>query len=256
MPDNSQDKVETEQQEVGFLEHLRELRQRIIYAILWLLVGCAVSGYFIDQLMDGLLLRPAVQANLTLQNLKVFGKPILYFKVIVLAGTVLAFPFILYQLWKFVEPALYNNEKGWAKKITFFTTLCFALGVVFAYMVMIPSMLQFSAGFGSSNIKNMIDVNEYWSFLMLMILSAGIFFEMPMVSFVLSRVGMLTPRFLRKYRRHSIVIIFLAAAIITPTPDPFNQLMVAVPIYILYEISIIVSQFSVKKITELPETTA
>ena len=91
---------------------------------------------------------------------------------------------------------------------------------------------------------------------MLMILSAGIFFEMPMVSFVLSRVGMLTPRFLRKYRRHSIVIIFLAAAIITPTPDPFNQLMVAVPIYILYEISIIVSQFSVKKITEIPETTA
>lgn len=256
MPDNSQDKVDTEQQEVGFLEHLRELRQRIIYSILWLLVGCAVAGYFIDQLMEGLLLRPAVQANLTLQNLKVFGKPILYFKVIVLAGTVLAFPFILYQLWKFVEPALYNNEKGWAKKITFFTTLCFACGVVFAYMVMIPSMLQFSAGFGSSNIKNMIDVNEYWSFLMLMILSAGIFFEMPMVSFVLSRVGMLTPRFLRKYRRHSIVIIFIAAAIITPTPDPFNQLMVAVPIYVLYEISIIVSQFSVKKITELPETTA
>jgi sec-independent protein translocase protein TatC len=112
---------------------------------------------------------------------------------------------------------------------------------------MIPSMLEFSANFGTDNIRNLIDINDYWGFLMLMILSAGVFFELPMVSFVLSRFGLLTPRFLKKYRRHAIVIILIIAAILTPSPDPFNQLIVASPIYILYEISIIISAVSIKK---------
>lgn len=233
--------------DMGFMDHLGELRKRLIYIVISIAGGAAIAGIYIDELMNGLLLKPARDANLDLQNLKVFGLPMLYFKVVLMAGIIIAIPFILYQVWKFIEPALYTNERGWAKKITFFTTFCFMTGISFAYFVMIPSMLEFSANFGSADVKNLIDINEYWSFLMLMLLAAGIFFELPMVAFVLSRVGMLTPRFLRKYRRHAIVIILIVAAILTPSPDPFNQLIVAVPIYILYEISIIVSAVSIKK---------
>lgn len=243
-------KVPEEAQELrdmGFMDHLGELRKRLIYIVVSIAGGAAIAGIYIEELMSGILLKPAKDANLDLQNLKVFGLPMLYFKVILMAGIIIAIPFILYQIWKFIEPALYKNERGWAKRITFFTTFCFLSGIAFAYYVMIPSMLEFSANFGSADVKNLIDINEYWGFIMLMLLAAGIFFEMPMVSFVLSRVGMLTPRFLRKYRRHAIVVILIIAAILTPSPDPFNQLIVAVPIYVLYEISILVSAVSIKK---------
>lgn len=236
-----------ELRDMGFMDHLGELRKRIIYIVISIAGGAAIAGIYIEELMSGILLKPAKDANLDLQNLKVFGLPMLYFKVILMAGIIIAIPFILYQIWKFIEPALYKNERGWAKRITFFTTFCFLAGIAFAYYVMIPSMLEFSANFGSADVKNLIDINEYWGFIMLMLLAAGIFFELPMVSFVLSRVGMLTPRFLRKYRRHAIVVILIIAAILTPSPDPFNQLIVAVPIYVLYEISIIVSAVSIKK---------
>ncbi len=240
--------------DMGFMDHLGELRKRLVYIVLSILGGAAVAGYYIDPIMNGILLKPAIDSGLDLQNLRVFGMPMLYFKVVLIAGVIIAIPFILYQLWKFVEPALYLAERGWAKRITFFTTLCFVCGICFAYFVMIPSMLKFSADFGSINVKNLIDINEYWGFILLMILAAGIFFEMPMVAFVLARFGMLTPRFLRKYRRHAIVIILIIAAILTPSPDPFNQLVVAIPIYVLYEISIIIAAVSIKKYYQKDET--
>lgn len=232
---------------MGFMDHLDELRKRILYALFSVIAACGLVAFKIDFIINEILLKPAVNVKLELQNLTVFGKPVLYFKVAIVCGIILAFPFILYQIWKFIEPALYNSEKNWAKKITFFTTICFLMGCAFAYYVMVPSMLQFSAGFGQDAIKNTIDINEYWSFITMMILTAGIVFEMPMISFVLSRFGLITPRFLKKYRRHSIIIILIAAAIITPSPDPVNQMIVAVPIYLLYEISILVSQMSLKK---------
>lgn len=250
----STEEEKSDERDMGFMGHLDELRKRLIYIVLSIGFGAAVAGYFIDEIMNGILLKPAAKAHLDLQNLRVFGKPMLYFKVVLIAGVIIAIPLILYQIWKFIEPALYQKERGWAKRITFFTTFCFLVGISFAYYVMIPSMLEFSANFGSDNIKNLIDINEYWGFIMLMILAAGIFFELPMISFVLSRFGLLTPRFLRKYRRHAIIIILIAAAIITPSPDPFNQLVVAIPIYILYEISIIVSAMSIKKYYQKEET--
>lgn len=230
-----------------FFGHLKELRKRLVLIVIGVLAGAAIVGIFVEQIMDGVLLRPALEANLDLQNLRVFGKPILYFKVIVVGGIIVSFPYILYQIWKFIEPALYSVEKYWARNITFFTSFCFLLGISFAYFVMIPSMLEFSANFGTDVIRNLIDINEYWGFILMMLLASGIFFEMPMISFVLSRMGLLTPRFLRKYRRHSIVVILIIAAILTPSPDPVNQLIFALPIYVLYEISIIISAISIKK---------
>lgn len=232
---------------MSFLEHIGELRKRLIYSLLSVIAGCIIAAVFIDDLMKYILLNPATDAGLKLQNLKPFGQPFLYFKIILIVGLILSIPYILYQIWKFIEPGLYNHEKNWARKITFFTSFCFFAGVVFSYFLMIPSMLAFAANFGAADIIiNNIDVNEYLSFLTMIILAAGILFEMPVVSYILARVGILTPKFMRKYRRHSIIVILIIAAVMTPTPDPISQLIFAAPLFVLYEISILIAKIAEK----------
>lgn len=235
--------------EMGFLDHLGELRKRIILALVGLIVASIIAGVFVFEFnfIDRILLAQAVKSGLNLQNLKPFGQPFLFFKVTLVLGIILSFPFMLYQLWKFIAPGLYENERRWVSTITFFTSLCFLSGVAFAYWVMIPSMLDFAASFGSPQIKNMIDITEYFSFLSTLLLASGLMFEMPMVCFVLSRVGLLTPKTMRKYRRHGIIVILIIAAILTPTPDPISQLIFAAPLLILYEISIWVSGIGSRK---------
>ncbi len=247
-------KADEPQEDMGFLGHLQELRKRVIWAMVGIIIGCFISGVFINQLLEWILLRPATSVHMNLQNLRPFGQAFLYFKVIFVVGIILAIPFILYQLWKFIAPGLYLRERKWVGRITFFTSLCFFIGVAFAYFVMIPTMLKFAANFGSSDIKNIIDINEYFSFISLMMLASGLIFEMPMISYVLSRVGILSPKFLRKYRRHSIVVILIIAAVLTPTPDPINQIIFAMPLFVLYEISIFISKLAEKRYTTEPKT--
>lgn len=235
--------------EMGFWDHLGELRNRIIWALIFTGLGCAVSAIFIDFIMNQVLLKPSINVGLVLQNLQPFGQPFLYFKTILICGIIIATPFILYQVWKFVAPGLYEHERRWVGKITFFTSLCFFSGVAFSYFVMIPSMLSFAQSFGSASIKNNIDVNEYFSFITMILLAAGLMFEMPMVSFVLAKFGLVRAKTLRKYRRHSIVVILIIAAVLTPTPDPISQMIFAAPLFILYEISILVA-----KVAQSPET--
>lgn len=238
--------TETENQgrELGFLGHMEELRSRIIKALLWLMVGIAVSAFFVDDLISFVVLEPATSEGLKIQNLKPFGQAFLYFKVAILGGFVISFPMILNQLWKFVEPGLYKKEKKWARRITVFTSFCFLVGIAFAYYVMLPSMMNFAANFGSEQIENQIDVSEYMSFFIMIILASGLLFELPMITYVLSKLGLVTPTFLRKYRRHAIIVVLIVAAVITPTPDPITQMIFAAPLFVLYELSIFVSKFS------------
>lgn len=237
-----------EQGEMSFLEHLDELRRRIIYSLIAVVIGCIIVGYRIEFIIEKILLAPAVKIGLKLQNLQPFGQPFLYFKVVVIGGLIIALPYILYQFWKFVAPGLYPNEKKLVRLVTFFTTICFLAGVFFSYFIMIPFMLNFGAYFGTKLIENKFDVNYYFGFVSMMVLASGIVFEMPMVSFVLSRFGLVSAKFLRKYRRHSIVVILILAAILTPTPDPINQVIFATPLFVLYEISILVAAISEKRI--------
>jgi sec-independent protein translocase protein TatC len=242
------------QQEMGFLGHLEELRNKIIWSVLALVIASILSGIYINEIMDLILLKPAIAVKLDLQNLRPFGQPFLYFKVIFVVAIIMAFPFFLYQLWRFIAPGLYVNERRWARYITLFTTICFLLGILFAYYFMIPSMLSFAASFGSAKIKNIIDVNEYFSFITIMLLAMGLIFEMPMIAFILSRVGILTPQFLRKHRKHSIIIILILAAAITPTTDPVSMLIFAAPLFVLFEISILISAIGSKQAGFLPAT--
>lgn len=233
--------------DMSFFDHLDEMRNRVIWSLIGVVIGCILTGIFINEIMDYVLLIPAKDANMELQNLKPFGQAFLYFKVIFITGLILSFPWVLWNLWKFIAPGLYVNERGWARRITLFTSLCFIAGVLFAYFFMIPSMAKFSSSFGSASIKNNIDVNEYFGFITTTILAAGLIFELPMITYVLARFGIVTAAMLRKYRRHSIVVILIIAAVLTPSPDPVNQLMFAVPLWVLFEISIIIAALTSPK---------
>ena len=230
-----------EKTDMSFLEHFGELRKRIVFSLIFILFCFVGVAFFISDLMQNVFLKPAFDAELSLQNLQPFGQPFLYFKVIAVTGLIVAMPFILYQFWLFIAPALYEKERKWIATATFFTSLCFLSGVIFAYFILIPTMLLFAANFGSDLIENKIDAHSYFGFITMILFASGVLFELPMLSFILSKMGLVTPKILSKYRRHSIVGILILAAILTPTPDPISQLIFAAPIFILYELSIVIS---------------
>ncbi|AFH49168.1 Sec-independent protein translocase protein TatC [Ignavibacterium album JCM 16511] len=236
-----------EEKEMTFIEHLEELRWRIIYSLIGIVIGTIVAWIFIDFLVEQILLRPAKESGVSLQNLKPFGQIFLYFQIALIAGLILSIPNVFYQFWKFISPALRKNERKYILAIVIFTTVCFLAGIAFAYFVMLPLALSFAAQFGTQTIKNEFAVDEYMSIIISVMLAAGLVFELPMLSFFLSKLGILKPSFMRKYRKHAIVLIMIAAAVLTPGTDPVSQVILAVPLVLLYEISILVSKFSQKK---------
>ena len=233
--------------EMSFLDHIEELRWRIIYALIGIVLFTIVAWIFIDPLVDFVLLKPARDANASLQNLRPFGQLFLYVQVAIIVGIVASLPNIFYQLWQFIAPALKKRERKYILWIVFFSTFCFLAGIAFAYFVMLPLAMKFAAQFGSEAIKNEFSIEEYMSIIISVMLAAGVVFELPMISFFLSKLGILTPLFMRKYRRHAIVIILILSAILTPGADPVSQVILAVPLVLLYEISIFISKLSSEK---------
>ena len=233
--------------EMSFLGHLEELRWRLIYAAIGLVIATAICWFFIDPLVDSILLKPARDSGAELQNLKPFGQLFLYMEVALIAGVILSLPNIFYQFWKFLAPALRPKERKYITSIVIFSTICFLCGVFFAYYIMLPFTLKFAVQFGSEAIKNQFAVDEYLSIIISIMLGAGLVFELPMISFFLTKVGILTPKFMKKYRKHAIVVIFILSAFLTPGTDPVSQIILAIPLFCLYEISIIISKFAAKK---------
>jgi sec-independent protein translocase protein TatC len=186
--------------------------------------------------------------------LKVQGMFMVKWGLAFVGGIILGLPVITYQLWKFVAPGLYGSEIKFILPIIIFTYVSFLCGILFAYFVIIPFSLNFFTSMGYGDVENNISINYYFSFITWLMMGAGIIFEMPIVSFILSSVGILTPKFLRKYRRHAIVGIMILSAFITP-PDPVSMLIMTGPLMVLYEISIAVSAvvFRVKKRREAQE---
>lgn len=234
--------------EMPFLDHLEELRWRIIKSLLGIIFATIISFIFIDFFIERIFLLPAKSGNIKLQNLKPFGQLFLYFEVALIIGIVLSLPIILYQFWKFISPALKENERKYIVLIVFFSTLCFFSGIVFAYFVMLPLSLQFAAGFGSASIDNNIAIDEYFNIIISVMLAAGTVFELPMLSFLLAKLGIITSKLMRKYRRHAYVTVFILSAILTPGTDPLSQVLLAIPLVLLYEISILVAKIFQKKV--------
>jgi len=165
-------------------------------------------------------------------------------------GLIVAFPYVFWEIWRFVKPGLYNEERNMSRGAVFFVTLLFLLGIMFGYYVVCPISINFLSNFQlDPSIMNEIDLTSYVSTIIMLTMACGIMFQLPMIVFVLAKLGVVTPEFLRTYRKHSIIVIFTVAAVLTP-PDVTSQIIMSVPLLILYEISIYVARL-VQKNEEL-----
>lgn len=219
---------------MSLLEHLEELRKRILWSLLALAVAFVPCWIYVEKIFD-FLAAPIqrIQPGLRLAFLGLTDPFIMYFKVAALTALFLASPLVLYQVWAFVAPGLYRRERMLALPFVFFTTLFFLAGGLFAYYVAFPFAAKFLLGIGEK-FQAVITIEKYFGFLLTVILGLGLMFELPIFILLLSLIGVVTPRFLLRYFRHAVVVIFIVAAIITPTPDIVNLCIFALPALALY----------------------
>lgn len=180
--------------------------------------------------------------NIKFMNTELFGQFMTQMQISFLLGFVVAFPYILWEVWRFIKPALSETEAKKSSRIILLSSVFFFTGVAFAYFIILPFSLNFASGYYvSDQINNFFTLDNYIGFVTMMMLGCGVVFELPMVVYFLSRFGIISAAFMRQYRRHAVVVIFVLAMIITPSPDVFTMTLVAIPIYLLYELSILVA---------------
>lgn len=228
-------------QKMSFLEHLGELRKRILWSAVAILVGLLIALGFAERLMK--FVRRPFEAAIPGTKL-VFLTPTeafwVYMKVALIAGVVLALPVVLYQVWAFVAPGLHVHEKRFAAPFVIVGSLFFLMGASFAQLVVIPFAMRYLvATFPGPDLTPMISVGSYVDFVLKFTLAFGAIFELPVAITLATRMGIVTPQFLAKNRKYAILINFVVAAILTPTPDIFNQTLMAGPMILLYELGII-----------------
>lgn len=246
-------------QDMAFLDHLEELRWRILKGLGGIGIGVLIAFIFGDFFVDVVILGPTNSdfivysllgidaVDLTLQSRKLPGQFFTYWGTLIVLGGIIGSPIFFYQLWAFIEPALESSEKWKSRGHTLFITFFFLLGVAFGYFVLVPFALQFFTQFQiSTAIHNDFDINEYFSSLTMWVLSCGVIFQLPVLSYFLSKFGLLTPEFLVSYRRHAIIFCFVLSAFLTP-PDPVSQVLIAIPLVLLFQLSIWISKIAVRK---------
>ncbi|HZR45857.1 MAG TPA: twin-arginine translocase subunit TatC [Candidatus Manganitrophaceae bacterium] len=225
-----------DRREMPITGHLLELRSRLVKSVLFLLLFCGVAFYFSDQLFFWFK-RPLKAELIFLSPAEAFWSDL---KISLFAGFMASFPVILFEIWQFVSPGLLPKERGYFLPFIVLGTLFFFVGVAFCYFVALPLALDFLIEYGRrSGIKPQISVSMYIDFNLKFLLSFGLIFELPLVMILFARMGMLTPAFLARNRKYAILLAFFIAAILTPTPDVFNQTVMAIPLIVLYEIGII-----------------
>ncbi|MBP7506778.1 MAG: twin-arginine translocase subunit TatC [Prolixibacteraceae bacterium] len=263
--------------EMSFLGHLEVLRWHLIRSVVAALIMMIAAFLFRDLVFNGIILSPrnpdfisnrmfnqfgqwigdllgketpAMAINktpLTLVNIEMAGQFMSHVKISLIAGLILASPYIIWELWKFIAPALHENEKKYAGVAVFSISSLFIIGILFGYFIITPLSIDFlSTYLVSKDVINTIKLNSYISTVTTVTFATGLVFELPVVAYFTSAIGIVTPEFLKKYRRHAYVILLIIAAIITP-PDVFSQILVCIPLIILYEISIYISRFVVKR---------
>lgn len=262
--------------EMTFLEHLEELRWHLIRSAIAIVLIAILAFIFKEIVFDVIILGPSQadfpmnrwfclfgkeifpktdvlcinQNPILLQNIQMAGQFMAHIKISLIAGIVLAFPYIFWEFWKFIRPALYSTEQKVARGAVMAISGLFFLGIAFGYFLICPLSVNFLYNYQVTEIaKNDIQLMSYVSLIASISLAAGLLFELPVLVLFLSKIGLLTPEFLKKYRRHAFVIILIVSAIITP-PDVFSQIMVSLPIVVLYEISIVISRRINKKLKE------
>jgi sec-independent protein translocase protein TatC len=256
--------------EMTFLQHLEELRWHIIRSVIAVVVGAVVAFILKDFIFDKVILAPknpdfisnrllcrladAVnvpvlcinQNPLKLISIKMSGLFTTHITISLIAGLIMAFPYIFWEFWSFFRPALYEKERKYARGAVTAASSLFLIGILFGYYVISPLSINFLANYRVSDlVDNQINITSYIGSVTSVALSAGVTFELPIVVFFLARIGIITPGFMRKYRKHAIVVVLILAAIITP-PDVFSQTLVSIPLILLYEVSIFIAARVVK----------
>ena len=257
--------------EMSFLEHLEELRWHIIRSAVAIAFFATLAFVFSRYIFDYVLLAPRNPSFFTnrvlcrlsemihveslcinkksfdLINISMSGQFSADMMVSIIAGFIIASPFVFYELWSFIAPALHSNERKNARGAVFAISSLFLTGILFGYYMIVPFTVHFLGSYSvSDQIKNTINLTSYFSNIASVTLASGLVFELPILAYFLSKIGLLTPQFLRKYRRHAIVVILIVAAIITP-PDVFSQTLVSIPLILLYEVSILISAYVLRK---------
>ncbi|WP_298304385.1 twin-arginine translocase subunit TatC [Flavobacterium sp.] len=261
-----------EMKEMSFMEHLEELRWLLVRSTIAVLIGAIATFFISDFIFDNIIFGPTnpnfityrlfcelsnyvgfqesicvTELPFVIQNTDMEGQVTILIWTCITAGFIFAFPYILWLLWSFISPALYEKERKNAKYFIFVASILFFLGVLFGYYIIVPMSVNFFATFTvSSIIKNEFNVDSYIGMIKTSVIACGLFFELPIIIYFLSKLGLVTPQFLRKYRKYGIVIILFVAAIVTP-PDVVSQVIVSIPMLLIYEVSIFISAFVVKR---------
>jgi sec-independent protein translocase protein TatC len=260
------EEIESEGKEMSFLDHLEELRWHIIRAVGSIFLFAIIAFVFIDDIFRVVILGPknpdfwtyrmmckladttgyadlcVRKLNFELQSLGVSDQFTMAMTSSAIIGLCFAFPYAFWEVWRFIKPGLRNVEKQAARGAVFYVSLLFLMGLLFGYYIVSPLAINFLANFQiTPEIKNQFDITSYIGILVTLSLGCALIFQMPMVAYVLSKVGVLTPKYMREYRKHAWIVILVVAGIITPSPDIYSQVLVALPLTLLYEVSIIVS---------------
>ena len=252
MNDEVKDPTQIASSAMPFLNHLEELRWRLLKSILSVIVMSFVAFYFAEDLVKFIRI-PLGDAQL--YNMEVTGTFYAYLKIALVGGIMGALPIIFFQLWSFVAPGLYKHEKRMILPMVTISTILFIVGGGFCFVMVLPLAFKFLIGFSGEMVVNNITIGSYINFVGLLLIAFGFSFQLPVACYLLGKMGILTSSFLSKGRRYAIVIILIVGAIITP-PDVFTQFLLAVPLYILYEISILVVWLTQKKKEERADSDA
>jgi len=251
----------------SFWEHLNDLRWLLLRSVIVIIILAIAAFVFKDIIFDKIIFAPKSSsfitnrffcrladwlsikdlcfenANIKLINTNLSGQFMTHMYVSFIAGLIVGSPYVIWELWRFIKPALYEKEKQHTKGAVLIVSLLFWLGVLFSYFVIVPLMINFLGTYQvSSSVANLIDLNSYISSVTSMVFSVGLVFELPVIVYVLAKVGLVTGKFMKKNRRYAIVIILTVAAVITPSTDMFSQILVSLPLFLLYEVSIVIAK--------------
>lgn len=240
----------TVEEKLPFTSHLEELRKRLIYSLIAIGV-CFFICFAFKEWLFKILTLPLV-AVLPENSFMIFTNLpeafFTYLKVSFVGALFLSSPFVLYQIWGFISPGLYSSEKKYAFPFVFFSTICFVGGSLFAYFTVFPIGFKFFVSFSTESIKPMLSIREFLSFSCKLLLAFGVIFELPVFMFFMTRIGLVNSKMLSSKRKYALLITFIAAAVLTP-PDVVTQILMAIPVMLLYEISIWVARLGEKKVT-------
>lgn len=231
--------------EFSLVEHLAELRKRIIYALIPFVLAIIFCAFFTKPILAFL----RFPARGVIQRLVFFGPQevaVIYMKIAIFSGLVLSLPLILYQVWKFISPAVEEKQKRYVFGFVFFSFSAFLTGASFGYFYLVPFSLKFLMGLSGNELMPLISLSRYLSFVLALVFGCGFVFEMPVFIWILTKLKIVNAGFLRRKRKYALALILILAAVITPTTDPFNMFLLAMPMLILYEISIRICQFQPK----------